>query len=130
MKIKFSVHLQSGLRYKPRDLRSMRYDDGELVMEPSSTLRFIVDYPLTRYRSVEVTHENGSPWTQTQFVEEVRKAYAEIYAAEKDPGHIPGTLNRSTSDGPYGIWGHDLGDLVLEGAEKKEDGSWELIVGS
>jgi hypothetical protein len=36
---------------------------------------------------------------------------AEAHAARVGP-HC---LNRGRTDGPFGIWGHDLGDLVLEG---------------
>ena len=41
-----------------------------------------------------------------------------IYAAEAetapDPGRAaPNLYNRGRSSGTYGIWGHDLGDLVL-----------------
>ncbi len=100
-------------------------------METSATLHFIVDYPLTIPRTVELTHENGAGWTQRQFVTAVRDAYLEIYAAEPDPGRAGGGLvNRGRSEGPYGIWGHDLGDLTLERAVRQEDGTWTLEVTS
>lgn len=130
MRIRFSVHIATGMVYKTKGIRATRHDDGQAIMQESPILRFTVDYPLTRERQVEVIHDDGSAWTQDQFVAAVRKAYAEIYAAEPDPGRIAGMLNRATSEGPYGIWGHVLSDLVLEGAESKADGSWELIVGS
>ena len=31
--------------------------------------------------------------------------------AERNPGCF--LINRAATDGTYGIWGHDLGDLVL-----------------
>jgi hypothetical protein len=34
------------------------------------------------------------------------------------------------SDGPYGIWGHGFGDLWLERATRKDDGTWDLFIGS
>lgn len=73
------------------------------------------------------------PWTQQQFIEAVRTAYKRIYQEEEaavgNPGHASGLLNRAPSNGPYGIRGHDLADLVLEGASKQND-VWELMVGS
>lgn len=30
----------------------------------------------------------------------------------------------------YQVWGHTLGDLVLEGAQKRPDGVWQLVIGS
>lgn len=47
-----------------------------------------------------------------------QKDYMDIYAVEEEaegnPGHIPGMLNRGTTNGPYGIWGHDFEDLYFE----------------
>lgn len=49
------------------------------------------------------------------------QAYNLIYqlenqtSAEGDPGHIEGMWNRKNSDGMFGIWGHDIGDLVYNG---------------
>jgi cytidylate kinase len=45
--------------------------------------------------------------------------YKRIYREEDaDVGeptkHIPGMLNREESKGRYGIWGHDIDDLVFE----------------
>jgi hypothetical protein len=37
----------------------------------------------------------------------------------KEPStNIPGMLNRASSNGRYGIWGHDIGDLVYNGNSK------------
>ena len=130
MQIKFSVHITSGVVYKQKTARATQRNTGDLIMEYSNVLRFTVDYPLTRPKVVECVHPENMPWTQNEFVTAVREAYQEIYASEEDPGHIPGMLNRARSEGPYGIWGHDLNDLVLEGAERNPDGSWKLIVGS
>ena len=47
-----------------------------------------------------------------------------------DPGHIQGMLNRESSDGPYGIWGHDIGDLVLGGVTDNGDGTFDLSIDS
>lgn len=48
-----------------------------------------------------------------------RMDYETIYKTEiqatSNPGHIPGTLNRKTTAGPFGIWGHDFSDLYFEG---------------
>ena len=37
--------------------------------------------------------------------------------------------NRAESSGPYGIWGHDLGELVLEDFTKIGD-TWQCFIGS
>jgi hypothetical protein len=128
-KFNFQVSIASGEVWSGRN--APKPDFGTEKMQSAPVLRFVISYPLTRPKHVEYVHEDGSPWSQRQFVEAVVKAYAEVYAEEgDDPGHLPGMLNRATSTGPYGIWGHDLGDLVLEGATKLDDGSWSLMVGS
>ena len=100
------------------------------IMEPSPTLEFTLDYPLTRPFRFSETHEDGSGWTEVQFCDALHRAYVEVYAAEgPDPGNVPGMLNRATTDGPYGIVGHRIDDLWLEQASK-EDGEWTLFIGS
>jgi len=130
MRIPFAVHIATGMVYKLNKVRATDRNEFDTIMEPSPILKFKIDYPVTNPKEVELTHEDGRGWTRREFVEAVRSAYVEIYSAEADPGHVPGTLNRGRSEGPYGIWGHDIGDLVLEGAAKLPDGSWDLIVGS
>lgn len=80
-------------------------------------------YPLSstaRFRH-ELTNE-------TNFIDILllgQKDYTVIYETEEavsgDPGHIQGMLNRATSAGPYGIWGHDFCDLYFEGVIINEE---------
>lgn len=79
------------------------------------TIQF--DYPLSN--EVDFTFKSKNGFTRKKFYECIVKGYKRIYAAEDDPGHIPGMYNRASSEGPYGIWGHDIGDLVVEGVYKK-----------
>jgi len=121
MKHSFRVHIESGESRLPLDA----------LFDADATVTFKIDYPLTTPYIHQETHTDGSGWTQAQFIAAVRRAYFLVYAAEgDDPGHVPGMLNRARSHGPFGIWGHDLGDLYLEGAIKQDDGSWQLEVGS
>ena len=43
--------------------------------------------------------------------------------------YIPGMLNRTRTNGAFGIWGHDIGDLVLEGIilKKQPDGKVDIF---
>lgn len=112
------------------------WGQGSEIMEPSPVLRFVIDYPLTKSKAVELRHDDGTPWTKVQFIEAVREAYRTIYAEEAaavggEPKHTPNgpLLNRVTTNGPYGIWGHRMSDLVLESASKRNN-TWKLHVGS
>ena len=56
--------------------------------------------------------------------------YKEEERTSADPaGLIPGMLNHTATSGKYGVWGHGIEDLVLEGAERS-NGVWRIMVGS
>jgi len=79
--------------------------------------KFEYDYPLsnTAYFSHVLTPEMTGEDILVLARADYEKIYAEEEAAEGNPGHIPGMLNRQSSEGPYGIWGHDFSDLYFEG---------------
>lgn len=49
-------------------------------------------------------------------------AYQKMYEMEEeedgDVGNIPGMLNRQTSNGMFGVWGHSIDDLLYNGGYK------------
>jgi hypothetical protein len=67
------------------------------------TIRF--EYPLSN--AFDFTFENPNGFTVAALVDHVQSTYAEIYA-DPDPDK-------------YGIWGHDIGDLVIEGFDDMGD---------
>lgn len=74
------------------------------------------DYPLSCIVVVEIQRDLEST---SEFIQAFCDGYQEIYALEKDStkikeGKVKGMLNRNKTDGCFGIWGHDIGDLVLE----------------
>lgn len=88
--------------------------DEKVILAHSITIEY--DYPLSV--KVQFTHKRKGGWTRTALARQIQKDYERIYLEEDvDVGptaHIPGMLNRDRSHGPYGIWGHDIGDLVIE----------------
>jgi hypothetical protein len=78
---------------------------------------FVYMYPLSN--DAEFTHQLDGNTTLHDILLLVKADYTCIYKTEEDavgnPGTMPGMLNRATSTGPYGIWGHDLSDLYVEG---------------
>lgn len=90
------------------------------------------DYPLSQPSTRQFFKEGG--WTLYDFYRAVYEGYTKIYAEEDaavgDPGLIPGMLNRATSSGPHGIWGHGIEDLFLEGFQETSPGEFELGMGS
>lgn len=92
-------------------------DPKEIILKPNTPYELLIDYPTsTPYRKRFNTGKKGM--TRIQLADYICKNYRKMYAEEDktaggDPGHIPGMFNRAQSEGKYGIWGHDIGDLVL-----------------
>jgi len=108
-------------------------DADEIVTDRDSIL-INFTYPLSRKVSFSFHQKRPGGFTRLDFYQCVLAGYHRIYNEEHkavgDPGHIQGMLNRESSDGPYGIWGHDIGDLVLEGVTDNGDGTFDLSIGS
>lgn len=132
--ISLTVHIADGKTWNGKRFSYNMGAMGRIKAQDEPTFQFKIDYPLSNPKSVSITHDDGSGWTRQQMVNAIRTEYIKVYVEEEaavgNPGHITGMLNRRTSSGPHGIWGHDIGDLVLEGITRLTDGSWELCVGS
>lgn len=104
--------------------------DEVITTETKINIKF--EYPLRN--SVTLSFVNPDGFTKFDFFSCVYEGYLSIYEEEestdKDPGMIPGMLNRGRSNGPYGIWGHVMEDLFLEGVEDKGNSNYELLIGS
>lgn len=102
------------------------------IVAPEDTITILFDYPLSNAVELEFTNPGG--FNRVQFCKAVHDGYTQIYQIEDgavgDPGMIPGMLNRQSSDGPYGIWGHVMSDLYLESIESCGDGRYKLGIGS
>jgi hypothetical protein len=105
------------------------------VITPSKTLVFMLDYPLNK--PVYFQLKMRKPGIQLKhLVRAVQRAYRKIYQVEAttsniEAGHIPGMLNRNETDGTYGIWGHDLDDLVIEEISyDRKTKVWSFYIGS
>lgn len=94
----------------------------------------MLDYPLSKEFIFKVDSKDEKGFTIGSFCDAVIRLYKQVYKEEHDevgdPGHVAGMLNRKESNGKYGIWGHDIGDLFLEGIIKRDKTHFELIMGS
>lgn len=78
-----------------------------------------LDYPLDDEYSFKIYPEDVSKgFTRGHLIREIKRTYDKLYAEEEETSslpveNIPGMLNRATTDGNYGVWGHALDDLVL-----------------
>jgi hypothetical protein len=80
--------------------------DSGSTMIKARTITFEYDYPLRDY--IQFTHTSKNGWTRRKIFDTIQKDYLKIYK-EEDEAIADG------EEGPHGIWGHDLGDLFLEG---------------
>ena len=122
---------------KPED-EINRLIDADKVVITYSEITIIIDYPLNKPTEfILKSQEKGL--TKKQLVLEISKKYHEIYTAEESSAKtktIPlekreGIINRNETDGKYGIWGHDIGDLDLSSVEvyKTESGQIQILLG-
>ena len=109
-------------------------DPDEIVI-PYQKVALMIDYPLAR----PVFFELSSPskgFTRKQIVLAISKKYHEIYDEEERTAAtktIPmaqrKTLaNRNETDGKYGIWGHDLSDLMLDTIDVYKNDKGEVFL--
>ena len=97
-------------------------------------IKFNISYPL----NVTVEVESKGVTSIGSLVWRVAKAYKDIYEEEENSAKIktkPGNergmlLNRNKTNGVFGIWGHDMGDLYLVGMEICDNGVAILHIGS
>jgi hypothetical protein len=103
----------------------------EIVLPPEQEYTLVIDYPTSYpYRTKLKTGKKGM--TRIQLANKICQHYRKMYAEEDDTsggktGYIPGTFNRDHSGGKYGIWGHNIEDLILCDATVENNG--EIHVG-
>lgn len=111
-----------------KDIRGMVNADERVI---TGQFRFIVDYPLSR---AHVETCEGEGFTRAEIARIVCETYKRLYKEEdgdERPGCIPGMYNRVATEGPHGIWGHYIEDLLLHSVKWDADaGLWYLGVDS
>ena len=107
--------------------------DGDEKITNSEEIQVRFSYPLRA--PVTLTFQHSGGFLRKDVLEAIRDGYAAIYQAEADTAQDPGragpdSYNRGTSDGLYGIWGHDIGDLVIERVYQESENLFSLSIGS
>jgi hypothetical protein len=106
----------------------------EIVL-PFSTAILVIDYPLkNEARFILSGGKRG--FSRRQLIKIISEKYHHIYEKEEQtvtenttPHDSKGvSLNRNETDGVYGIWGHDISDLVLSSIEVYKDTSGEIYL--
>ena len=117
-----------------RDDPKQVIDGDDVITTTAEKVTVIFSYPLKGKFRFDLNKFGGNI-TIGDFAEFIQSTYLRIYKEEKEGidepvENIPGMYNRMPSDGPYGIWGHHIGDLVVEGVQRTGDNLYSLHIGS
>lgn len=122
MKIKFNAtHIESGEEYIYPEEGDVKLDPKEIVLEPDTYYMLVISYPLSTPAKFKI-NSGKRGISRGKLVSLICKYYHKIYEIEDGstkikPSKIPGMYNRNITDGKFGIWGHDIGDLILVDGE-------------
>lgn len=118
-------------------------DLDKIVIDGNDVVKVNIDYPLQDVFSFDLRPDGGV--TKRQLIDFICLTYRKIYDDEEksmdntkknkiqdtNSGKASGCINRPQSSGTYGIWGHILEDLFIEGISyNKPTRTVELSMGS
>lgn len=114
------------------DLAKLADTDTLLIAAPE--IFVAIDYPLKKEFLFRLHSNNG--FTKKKLVQLISDQYHWIYQAEEKSATIKtippdkriGLANRNVTNGDFGIWGHDLSDLVLSGIRIHRNANNEIIL--
>lgn len=95
------------------DLSGLR-DADEFVIRKTE-IAVVFSYPFSTEVTRRFKAKDKRGFRRGELARLIINAYKQIYAEEEraSPPRAQASLNRSSTAGPYGIWGHALDDLVL-----------------
>jgi len=127
------IAFPGGIRLSDPGSALARLDQPDDIVIPFPQAVLVIEYPLTTPASVPIEAPLPIGFTRAALVKVICDEYSHIYDAEEgtaatktippeDRGPMRG---RNRTDGAYGIWGHDLNDLVLTAAHwtRQTDGT-------
>jgi len=125
-KHEFEIGYESGDPEFPRFCMPVAWEEPNMInpkekVVDENEITIVFEYPLSK--KAEFTYKSKNGFTRKKVWQCIHKGYKKIYKEEdQDAGEtdlIPGMYNRQSSSGRWGIWGHVIEDLVVEGVYKK-----------
>ncbi|MBA3820919.1 MAG: hypothetical protein H0X17_18680 [Deltaproteobacteria bacterium] len=115
------IAFPGGLRVADRQQAIGLLEKPDEIVIPFEHAVLNIDFPLTHPAKVAITAPLAQGFTRRELVTAICEEYENVYEAEEGTAHtkpVPpaerGELQqRNRTDGVYGIWGHDLEELVL-----------------
>jgi hypothetical protein len=113
-----------------------RLDQPDEIVIPFEHAVLVIDYPLSNPAQMAIEAPLPIGFTRAALIRAICEEYAHVYDAEEGTAAVKtipvedrGEMrNRNRTDGAYGIWGHDLEDLVLTAARwsRHPDGTVQI----
>jgi hypothetical protein len=142
-KVRFDVTTKNLKDYENGKVPWIRIDSPQIdiknligkdeIVIPETKLTIIIDYPLTSNYKFDLISKTG--FTRTQLINEISKHYYRLYDEEEKTASIKTIplkerkiYNRNQTNGKYGIWGHDIGDLVLDEIHVYKNSTGEVFL--
>ena len=118
------IAFPGGIRLNDPDRGLAALDKPDEIVIPFEHAILVIDYPLSTPATMAIAAPIHLGFTRAALVKAICDEYAHVYDAEEGtaatktiPLEERGALrSRNRTDGAYGIWGHDLQDLVLTAA--------------
>lgn len=130
------IAFPGGVRMQDVDGALAKLDKPEEIAIPFEHAVLVIDYPLSTPASIPVSAPLPIGFTRAALVKMICEEYGHIYDAEEGtaatktiPLEERGAMRgRNRTDGAYGIWGHDLQDLVLTAVHwtRRGDGTVQI----
>jgi len=106
------------MAYEEEDIKSKVLNPEEIVIRDED-ISIVFTYPLST--KAIFSHHSAGGFSRMDLFRCIYEGYKKIYDTEvaevADPGTGKRVLNRKRSFGSYGIWGHYLEELVIEGIQ-------------
>ena len=127
------IAFAGGIRVSDVERAVAQLDKPDEIVIPFEHAVLVIDYPLSTPASIPIAAPLPLGFTRGALVKLICEEYAHVYDAEEGtattktiPVHERGGMrSRNRTDGAYGIWGHDLQDLVVTAARwtRQTDGT-------
>lgn len=111
-------------------------DQPDEIVIPFEHATLVIDYPLSNPAQMAIEAPLPIGFTRAALIRAICEEYEHVYDAEEGTAAVKtipleerGAMrNRNRTDGAYGIWGHDLEDLVLTAARwsRQADGTVQI----
>lgn len=108
--------------------------DAKEILIHQNVIDVIIDYPVSTEYRFKLNSDTG--FNRALLLKEISKAYYKMYSEEEATATtktIPiekrtTMYNRNETNGKYGIWGHDIADLVLSEIHVYESSDKKIVL--